>query len=569
MLKFIHNNFVKEGKVMKLQKKFLKINIKTPFILTSLFASATLLNAMEFGTMGNVSASMGGAGVALKSPFGLYYNPALIVSDTRTRIGYSIGVGFSQHNLDKLTNLNFVKMFDTLNSVGNQMAGGNKEITKNPITNNTNNSSTAQTDNLNKVLKEALKKTIGNTNETDLNKLWNEYSNKHNTDHSQLATNLEKEVQSSNMPQDLKDVFSDFARSVDWSDFDISNDKISKVTIKSGSNGALDAAMKDLDTIFEVFRDNNINLISQNGFVMQFSSETLKEKYGSMAIGIFNTAQSGVSLAANKEKVRLIFGDSQGYYELKITDSGYTLQKSDKNTHDKYSLMKAVDDGNEHKIVSSAVTITELPIGYAYNFDFGKYNLSLGVALKAMLGTSLYHEQFLNATMRFDSDLSNKIQYSGSAGLDIGAFYSYKMTNEQGMSLGIVVKNINSPTFKFDTAPQIVIKPQYRAGVAYNGKWFSLAFDADILPNERLNYSNDGLYSQVVGGGFKLDYRIVDIRGGVSYDFRQDNGIIFTTGMNILGFLDIVAELGTKWVNYFGYNAPKYANVRIGGSFSW
>ncbi|STQ85906.1 hypothetical protein LS73_007255 [Helicobacter muridarum] len=554
---------------MKLQNKILKINIKTPFILTSLFASATLLNAMEFGTMGNVSASMGGAGVALKSPFGLYYNPALIVSDTRTRIGYSIGIGFSQHNLDKLTNLNFVKMFDTLNSVGNQMAGGNKEITKDPITNNPSNGSANQTDNLNKVLKEALQKTIGNTNETDLDKLWKEYSGKHTTDHSTLATNLEKEVQNSNMPQDLKDVFSDFARSVDWSNFDVSNGKVSKVTIKSGSNGALDAAMKDLDTIFKVFKDNNINLVSQNGFVIQFSSETLKEKYGSMAIGIFNTVQAGVALAANKEKVRLIFGDSQGYYELKITDNGYTLQQSDKDTHDKYSLMKAVDDGDVHKIVSSIVTVTELPVGYAYNFNFGNYDLSLGVALKAMLGTSLYHEQFLNATMRFNKNFSNLVQYSGTAGIDAGALFSHRIGNNQEVSLGLVVKNINSPKFEFNTAPTILIKPQYRAGVAYNGKWFSLAFDADILPNERLNYSNDGLYSQVVGGGFKLDYRIVDIRGGVSYDFRQDNGIIFTTGINILGFLDIAAELGTKWVNYFGYNAPKYANVRIGGSFSW
>ena len=97
----------------------------------ALFASAfSVVEAMEFGTMGNVSASMGGAGVALKSPFALYYNPALLASDSKMRIGYSIGVGLSQSNLDKLTNLNFVKMVESLTSLGSQMGGGSKAITK-------------------------------------------------------------------------------------------------------------------------------------------------------------------------------------------------------------------------------------------------------------------------------------------------------------------------------------------------------------------------------------------------------------------------------------------------------
>ena len=90
----------------------------------ALFASAfSVVEAMEFGTMGNVSASMGGAGVALKSPFALYYNPALLASNSKMRIGYSIGVGLSQSNLDKLTNLNFVKMLESFSGLGDQLGG--------------------------------------------------------------------------------------------------------------------------------------------------------------------------------------------------------------------------------------------------------------------------------------------------------------------------------------------------------------------------------------------------------------------------------------------------------------
>ena len=45
---------------------------------------------LGFGSMGQVSSSMGGAGVALKnSAFGLYYNPALLSASPKVKFGYS------------------------------------------------------------------------------------------------------------------------------------------------------------------------------------------------------------------------------------------------------------------------------------------------------------------------------------------------------------------------------------------------------------------------------------------------------------------------------------------------
>lgn len=108
---------------------------------------ASPLFAMEFGTMGNVSASMGGAGVALKSPFALYYNPALIASDSKMRIGYSIGLGLDQSNLDKLTNLDFSKMIQSLASLGSQLSGSNgvTTISTTPTTTPTTTTTTTPT----------------------------------------------------------------------------------------------------------------------------------------------------------------------------------------------------------------------------------------------------------------------------------------------------------------------------------------------------------------------------------------------------------------------------------------
>ena len=550
----------------------------------ALFASAfSVVEAMEFGTMGNVSASMGGAGVALKSPFALYYNPALLASDSKMRIGYSIGVGLSQSNLDKLTNLNFVKMVESLTSLGSQMGGGSKAITKTtrsaapamptgatPFATPLANGNTRAASNLTGALEEALKNSGATGN--SLESLWKDYEQKHqgSTDHSKLVENLQSAVNNSNMTQEQKDMFNDFAESVDWSDFEVGNNgKITSMTIKSGSNGALDAAMKDLDTLFEVLKNNNMNVISQSGIVFQLSNKTLQESFGSLAIGIFNTTQAGVSLVGDKNRMRLIFGDTNGYYELITKPGGYTLKEASKDDYDKFSILQSVEKGNAHKVVSSVFNLTELPVGYAYRFNFDNSELSIGVAGKLMLGASLYHEQFLGTNLQFNTNFASNIQYNTTFGIDLGTYYGYNLSDSGQLGVGFVAKNINTPTFRFDTAPTISIKPQYRAGIAYNGKRFSLAFDADVLPNEVLTYSQYGLYSQMIGGGFKLDYRFVDVRGGVAYDLRRDTGAILTAGVNILGLIDIAAEVGTTWVDYFGTTAPKYANVRVGGSFSW
>ena len=543
---------------------------------------ASPLFAMEFGTMGNVSASMGGAGVALKSPFALYYNPALIASDSKMRIGYSIGLGLDQSNLDKLTNLDFSKMIQSLASLGSQLSGGNgvTTISTTPTTTPTTTTTTTPTTTpststqANNNFTDALKKALQSSDATgnDLDALWKNYqeTHKNNPNHSQLVEKLKENVNTLPLSNEQKSMFSELADSIDWSNFDISNGgKITKLTIKSGSNGALDSAMKDLDTLFEVLKNNNMNVISQSGIVLQLSSQALQENFGSLAVGVFNTAQAGVSLVGDSSRMRLIFGDNQGYYELTASNNGYTLKQSSKDDYDKYSILKSVQDGNAHKVVSSTFNLTELPVGYAYRFNLDNQELSIGATAKFMIGQSLYHEQYLGTNLQFNTDFASNTQYNTTLGIDLGTYYGYNVLDSGQLGIGFVIKNINTPTFKFNTAPTITIKPQYRTGIAYNGKRFSLAFDADILPNEVLTYSQYGLYSQMVGGGFKLDYGLLDVRGGISYDLLRDTGAILTAGVNILGFVDIAAEVGTKWVNYFGVLAPKYANIRIGGSLSW
>lgn len=71
--------------------------------LSLIFAFGTALNALGFAPMGNVSTSLGGSGVALRnSAWGLYYNPALLSSDPRSKFSFSGGFYLSQSGINEL-----------------------------------------------------------------------------------------------------------------------------------------------------------------------------------------------------------------------------------------------------------------------------------------------------------------------------------------------------------------------------------------------------------------------------------------------------------------------------------
>ena len=131
-----------------------------------------------------------------------------------------------------------------------------------------------------------------------------------------------------------------------------------------------------------------------------------------------------------------------------------------------------------------------------------------------------------------------------------------------------MAKNINTPTFQYSTG-EVAIKPQYRAGIAYNQNNFVFAFDVDLWKNEMLSDSFNRPFSQMIGGGVKFDIKAFDLRVGLMKDMRQDDGLIITGGVNILGFLDVAVQAGTELGEAQGYRFPRYLNVRVGGNISF
>ena len=529
-------------------------------------------SALDFGSMGNTSAAMGGAGVALKhSVWGLYYNPALLSSDPRVKIGYSLGVGLKEQNLAKITKLDVNNLANTAERLVNTFAGG----------------SGASAGEITDIVEKALDNVLANlgiNSSGDVQKDLEDYlaQKQQSGDYSDLIQAvLDAVQQSSGLSQDQKDLLGSIAGSIDYDNLDFSSGGgagaaaglLQNITIAKGGDKGLDKAVNDITALKEIFQDNNLNVSSQNGVVLQISSKTMNEKLGSLGVALFASVYANMSIKADPNRMRLIVDGGGTYYELVDNGNSFSFKTSTKDDYEKYSLLASIDGNSDaHKLIATSFVLTELPVGYARTFYLKNGNLNLGIAGKFMNAMSTQNQLAINTNIGkkelTDFASLNGAISSNNFGIDVGALYEIDFPEFRYLTFGLVAKNINSPTFE-STLTNITLKPQYRAGIGYNSKFINLAFDADLVPNDMIAFSNIKQQSQMIGGGIGFDFKAIDIRLGAMNDLRQDTGLILTGGLNVLGFLDVALQTSTKFTKVENIPIPQYLNVRVGGSFSF
>ncbi len=534
---------------------------------------ATSMYALEFGTMGNVSASMGGAGVALKnSAFGLYYNPALLSASPKVKFGYSVGVNIQEKNIAQLATIDIANMQKTAQNLAQTFSGAGASGAVTGVVS---------------AIDKALDSVLGqsNNNQSTQDKL-KDYLTKNPTgNHNNLIDKIKENIQSSNLTQVQKDLITSVTGGIDFDTLQMGNgttgsitNTISSITINKGSDKGLDKSMSDIAMVQNALQDNHMNLVSQNGIVLQLGSRPLNDMIGTFAVGLFGSLYSNISLNANADRLRLIIEAGGQYYELKITDDGYTYKLSDQNTYGQHSLIASLQDTNTqnaHSIYVTSFVLSEIPVGYARTFYLKNGNLNIGIAGKLMNSVSMQSKIAITTKTNFNAEMNKIVQdfknttMDKAIGVDVGAVYEIDLPKFRYLTLGLVGKNLNSPTFT-STLQDITIKPQARAGIAYyTQSGFNLAFDVDLTQNDIIAFSTKDQKSQMVGGGAGFMWKGFDLRLGAMKDLRQDNGLILTGGINVLGLIDIALQSSTKFTDIQGYPMPQYLSLRVGGSLSW
>lgn len=581
--------------------KLKKFNQKSvSLVLASSLFCATQAFGLEFGHMGNISASMGGAGVALKnSQWGLYYNPALLGASNKSRFAYSFGVAIRENNLIELSKVDFNNLaslpaqFSALFNgavpfaanggilggaapvpAANLAVGGYVGEVLDKLTGGQHTE-----EGLQKVLNETLASAgiqppLPN-NLQDTIKTFEQVLNGNNGDAEKVFEALKGKLQDASQAAGGNALFDSLLGSltpqnmsglvelIGGNQGNLTPDeilgKLGEMNLTLVGNPSLEKAMKDLAIIQEVLRRNNFSISSQDGLVLQLAP---RGETGGFAMGLFASIFGNASASFDPKKNQIIVPNGVGnYLELGIHDGGVSVKKVNQSDFDTKSMFSP---NAKHHLITRGIAVVEIPVGYGHSFDVGAGEISIGGALKYIQGIG-YDISQVGAF-----DTLTKIQFpnlptvSQNIGIDLGFLYSIG-----DFSVGLVGKNLNNPSLKLSEDKRLYLNPQVRAGLGYKLGIFHLAFDADLLPNNTLAYAAPK--SQMVGGGMMVDLRFMDLRIGAMYDVRNtfNDGLILTGGINLFGFFDIAVQSGLKLSNIGSVPLPSNFALKIGGGFSW
>lgn len=602
------SNKVSQTKESQASKSTLSCLLLAPALL------ANALFALEFGGVGNVSAGMGGAGVALKqSQWTLYYNPALLGIVNKSSFGYSFGAEYKETNLLAATNIdknNIEEMYKELDGLfkgtatNNTRGGGSQPVVLTaraiapqnvaPQANNDNlqldgafgdviknllgknPSDTVSKSDLTNYLKkhgggenpssvdEALKK-MSSSDFEGVKKDLEAAIKKTESTHPDSGLGILAGIVSGLTPENLKGALEQVGSG---ESIDITKllTKMGGITLKAGSSSTLNTFLKDMETINGIIAQNDLSVSTQNGLIITYSG---KDNNWGISLGLLASAYINAHADIDKTHNQLIIASGNDYYGITVGSGGVTINKSEKIKYGSSSILT----GNHH-ITSNAIAFGELPIGYGYAWHSRAGTFGLGLAGKYIHAAGY----ILEASGSYDSigkaiNFNSKdIVQTSTWGVDVGLVYV--PTFSKNLIFGLVGKNLNAPKIKTNKKT-IELNRQVRAGVSYS-LWkerIVFALDADLLANQTLSTVRP--YSQMIGGGVMFDFKYVDLRFGSMYDFRDTTkeGVILTGGINILGFLDIAVQsnLNLTSIPQISKNLqlPSYLNVKIGGGFSW
>lgn len=272
-------------------------------------------------------------------------------------------------------------------------------------------------------------------------------------------------------------------------------------------------------TIIDILKDNSLFIGSQVGAVVGFNNYTT----GGFAVGSFLTVQAYGSATINT-----ITQDIQSNY--------------------------------------TTLFLLEIPVGYAYEFVTYGGDISIGITGKYMSLSRNGGDLIVNNSTNMADSIKNFISFDmnnrdDTFGIDLGLSYE----PFEWWNIGFVAKNVNTPKFTIN-GKDYEIEPQFRAGTSFNWGFFTLALDGDITPNKALY--NPNFESQLISVGTMMDFEWFALRGGVSYDLKHTDDIVYALGLGITVF-DIGIQFGSKTNPVNGTRLPDYIAIQVGLGFSF
>ncbi len=286
--------------------------------------------------------------------------------------------------------------------------------------------------------------------------------------------------------------------------------------------------------------------------------------------GVFITSNVTFVARVSQEHSELIYKNESsptGYSE--IMESGEIVDSS-ALAYGKTSLEAALDSG-ETRGDAFGLAVVEIPIAYGRKFETSQGNVYLGAALKLMQAVTYTEKVTFEDTDKEIEGGEGQDETSTSFGIDLGIAYEPKYV--ENLTLGLVAKNLNSPSFDVFDARDVEIEPMLRVGAAYDIlDNVEVAMDIDLTSNET---SIPGLESQMIGAGVNyVPVNYFNLRGGLmtNLDSADKAGMVFTTGFGLgvdVFEVDLSAQYSTEFQSVDGITYPQYGKVELAFISRW
>ena len=292
-----------------------------------------------------------------------------------------------------------------------------------------------------------------------------------------------------------------------------------------------------------------------------------------IGFGIFESTDANFLATVDQDHDKLYFkSDVTG--TLKYSD----LEGNDDITKDEYEA-RSIEYALENDLTylnQKAVALVEIPLAYGHRFNTRIGKVMVGGAFKYMQAITI-NEHFKitdPAEKEENSDQTSQQKQSENFGIDLGL--AYVPSFARSLTLGLVAKNLNSPSFDFGDGSKYTIEPLVRLGLSYQ-LFNTLEFAADLdLTSNKFIY--EGVENRMMGGGVSYEpfssFFLLALRAGAmkNLDNNDHLGLIYTAGIGA-GFkwfsLDLSAQAAQSTSEIQGYPIPQQSKVNLALISRW
>jgi hypothetical protein len=218
---------------------------------------------------------------------------------------------------------------------------------------------------------------------------------------------------------------------------------------------------------------------------------------------------------------------------------------------------------NRSGVELRGIFVQELGLGYSQPLadiaDVAPFNwVSVGATVKAM-GATTYYNPFTLAMLPDFGDVASDItsdareETSFNVGVDTGVL----VQPFDWLSLGVVGRNLNGPSFEFEGPGDYELDPQVRAGVGFIGVLPGLVLAADVDLTRNQSDAFPGRRSQILGGGLEYsvaEWDVLFLRLGASTNLAEaDESVAFHFGIGL--------RLGGVSLDLAGMISPEFTSI--------